>query len=131
MKPLKIVSFIVVIGLTCYVAYFSIRRNTLAPNMVRDNAALIVGTTDDYPPYSFNKDGVIVGFDIDIIKELAHRMAQKIEIKNMSFDVLLLELENGCLQVAAAGVEPSQERNKRFFFTTPHLNSEQFIAVTL
>lgn len=129
MKSTKLVLFVIAIGLTCYIAYHSIRRNTLAPS--KEDTTLIVGTADDYPPFSFNKDGKIVGLDIDLIKELGHRMTQKVEIKNLSFDALLLELERGTIQIIAAGLSPSKEREKKFFFTTPHISGDPFIALTL
>lgn len=129
MNALKPLSFIVALALTCGIAYYAIQRNTLAP--VAENAALVVGTSDDYPPFTFNKDGQIVGFDIDLVHDLGHRMAQKVIIKNMSFDILLLELQRGTIDVIAAGLTPTAERAEKVFFAQSHLEGDPLLVVTL
>ncbi len=91
---------------------------------------LLVGTSDDYPPYTFNKDGEIVGFDIDLAREVARRMGMTMKLTNMSFDILLLELQKGRLQCIAAGLTPTQERAAKVFFTTPYLQGDPLLAVT-
>lgn len=129
MKLIKVASFAGALLLTCYIAYYSIQRNTLAP---REDSAktLIVGTCDDYPPFTFNKDGKIIGFDIDVINELARRMTQKIIVKNMSFDVLLLETQRGTIDVIAAGLTPTEEREKKVSFAMPHLQNDALVVLT-
>ena len=54
---------------------------------------IILGTSADYPPYEFHAliDGkdTIVGFDIELAKEIAKDLGVELEIKDMSFDGLL------------------------------------------
>ncbi len=90
---------------------------------------LIVGTNAEYPPFSFIENDKIVGFDIDIIKEIAHRLHKKISIKNMSFAALLPELQLGSIHAIAAGVTPTEEKAKRAFFTTVHFDGDPLMAI--
>ncbi len=110
------------------VARFMIKKNTLAPSLTEN--VLVVGTSDDYPPYTFSQNGQVVGFDIDLVREIARRMACQIELKTMSFDVLLLELQRGTLQVVAAGTTPTQERAMKVFFSSPYIMGDPLLAVT-
>ncbi|WP_048749138.1 transporter substrate-binding domain-containing protein, partial [Paenibacillus sp. P22] len=55
----------------------------------RSKKTLVLGTSADYAPYEFHKtvDGkdTIVGFDIEIAKEIAKDLNAKLEIKDMDF----------------------------------------------
>ena len=92
---------------------------------------LIVGTNSEFPPFVSIEGENLVGFDIDIIKEVARRLQKKITFKDMPFDALLPELQLGHIHVIAAGLTPTDERAKRVFFTTPHLHSNPLVIVTL
>ncbi len=90
---------------------------------------IIVGTNAEYPPFSFIDNEQIVGFDIDIIKEIAHHLNKKITFKNMSFAALLPELQLGTIHVIAAGMTPSEEKAKRVFFTTVYFDKDPLMVV--
>ncbi|MGB8367099.1 MAG: transporter substrate-binding domain-containing protein [Candidatus Babeliales bacterium] len=92
---------------------------------------LVVGTNAEFPPFSFMENNIIVGFDIDIIKEVAYRLGKKITIKDMPFDALIPDIQLGNIQIIAAGMSPTLERAKRIFFTDPHLTNNPLVIVTL
>lgn len=95
---------------------------TLALTMILSLAAcggetkkkLIVGTSADYAPYEFHTliDGKdqIVGFDMELAKEIAKDLNMELEIKDMEFKMLLGELENGTIDMIIAGFSPDPER---------------------
>ena len=93
---------------------------------------LIVGTSADYPPYaSINLEtNEIIGFDIDIIQEVAQRLNKKIIIKDMPFNYLLFDLYFGHIDVVAAGLTPSEEKEKSISFSKPYLSGDPLIVVT-
>jgi ABC-type amino acid transport substrate-binding protein len=109
-------------------AKFMIKKNTLAPTLT--DQVLVVGTSDDYPPYTFSENGKVVGFDIDLAREIARRMRCEMELKVMSFDILLLELQRGTIQVIAAGLTPTPERALKVFFSSPYIKGDPLLAVT-
>ncbi len=128
---MKKINFLVavLIGVTGYFIHKQWDTNSLAPTDFEE--ILMVGTCDDYPPYSFNRDGKIVGFDIDVITEVSKRMARPLMLKNMSFDILLLELQRGTIHVVAAGLTATKERAEKVLFTKPYLQADPLITVTL
>jgi ABC-type amino acid transport substrate-binding protein len=91
---------------------------------------VVVGTSADYPPYSFKKDGALTGFDIEVIKRVATTIGKDIAFKNMPFNTLLIELQLGRIDVIAAGMTPTKARAKKILFTNPHLTDDPLIAVT-
>lgn len=102
------------------------------PNITRSPETidtLIVGTNAEFPPFSHIENDTIVGFDIDVIQELAKRLDKKITFRDMSFEALIPELQLGNIHVIAAGMTPTEERAKRVFFSTPHLTGDSLMAI--
>lgn len=93
---------------------------------------LIVGTTADFPPFSFrDKDNTITGFDIDVVKEVAKRLNLDVDIQDKAFSTLIAQVESGNLHVIAAGMTPTPERATRVSFTKPYLTGNPLLVVTL
>lgn len=120
-------SLVLVVGaLIALTWYRSIREAKPLENMI------IVGTSADYPPFSFrDKELTIVGFDIDIAKEVAKRLGMEIAIQDKPFGLLLPQLELGQIHMIAAGMTPTEERAKRINFTKPYLQGNPLLVVTL
>lgn len=91
---------------------------------------LVVGTNAEYPPYCFYEGEKIVGFDIDVIREIGRRLQKDILIKDLSFDALLPALQVGQVDVLAAGMSATPTRAQRVSFTRPHLVSDPLVLVS-
>lgn len=100
------------------------------PMQAIDPNSLIVGTNAEYAPFSFMKDGIISGFDIDLIHEVAARLGKTIQMHDMPFDALIPALQTGTIQIIAAGITPTPERAERVIFTKPYLTGDQLAIVT-
>jgi arginine/lysine/histidine transporter system substrate-binding protein len=112
------------------VATFMWYRTTKQPQPLSD--VLIVGTSADFPPFSFrDTQNNIAGFDIDIITELAKRLNMQTIIKDRPFGVLLPDIELGQLHVIAAGMTPTPERQKSVKFTKPYITGNPLVIVSL
>jgi len=95
----------------------------------RNEGVLVVGTSDDYPPYTFNENGKIVGFDIDLARAVADRLGKKICVKSMNFSILLLELDRGVVDLLAAGITP-RKTSFNVKFTEPYIAGDPFIVIS-
>lgn len=80
-----------------------------------EKSKLVVGTSADYAPYEFHKlvDGKdeILGFDMDLAREIANDMGKELVIKDMDFKLLLSELNLGNIDMIIAGFSPDPERD--------------------
>lgn len=84
---------------------------------------LVVGTCAGFPPYEiFNKSGEVIGFDIDIANIIAENLGKKLVIKDMSFDALLMSLNQGKIDMVIAGVSITQA--KLFKYAMVHYYGE-------
>ena len=95
-----------------------------------EQAPLIVGTNAEFPPFTFLANEEIVGFDIDISKEVAKRLSREIKFKDVPFDALLPDLFLGNVDFVAAGMSVTEERAKRVLFTKPYLKDDPLVILT-
>ncbi|CQR56198.1 transporter substrate-binding domain-containing protein [Paenibacillus riograndensis] len=107
--------------------------NSAPTNSTTATKTLTLGTSADFPPYEFHKvvDGkdTIVGFDIEIAKEIAADMGAKLEIKDLSFDSLLNELSSGRVDMVISGLSPTPERAKAVGLSDIYYKAEQAVVV--
>lgn len=97
---------------------------------VSQENVLIVGTNSEYAPFSYMENNQIVGFDIDLINEIAKAMGRTVEIQDMPFDALIPALQTGSLQLIASGITPTQKRALQVNFTKPYLKGDQLLIVS-
>jgi polar amino acid transport system substrate-binding protein len=91
---------------------------------------LLVGTNAEFPPFCYIENKTIVGFDIDVVTEVAKRLGKTAKIKDMPFDALLPGIALGSLDVVAAGMSYTEERGKRALFTKSYLNGNLVILAS-
>lgn len=72
---------------------------------------LHLGTNVTYPPYeSYNKNGEVVGFDIDIAHAIANKLGLELVIKDISFEGLIVGLNQGKFDIILAGISITPQR---------------------
>ncbi|HAU30573.1 TPA: hypothetical protein DCW54_03025, partial [Candidatus Dependentiae bacterium] len=92
---------------------------------------LIIGTTADYPPFSFKKSGEIQGFDIELAKTVAEKLSLEYEIRDLPFSLLLPNLQEGKVHIAAAGLSAEPSRRHQALFTKPYVTQDPLVILTL
>ncbi|MBW5396220.1 basic amino acid ABC transporter substrate-binding protein [Brachyspira pilosicoli] len=90
---------------------------------------LYVGTNAEFEPFEYRDGENIVGFDIDLINEIAKIMKQDIEVVDMAFDGLLPALQSKKIDIIIAGMTADEERKKFVNFTDPYYSTQQSILV--
>ncbi len=100
---------------------------------IKEKGKIVLGTSADYPPYEFHKtiDGqdTIVGFDIEIAKEVATSLGVELEIVDMKFEGLLPALMGGKIDFIVAGMNPTEERKKSVDFSVVYYDAHQTVLV--
>ena len=100
---------------------------------IKASGQLRVGTSADYPPYEFHAivDGkdTIIGFDIEIIKEVAKDLGVELALTDMGFDGLLTALQSGNLDMVISGMTPTPERAEAVDFSDVYYVAIQKVIV--
>ena len=94
---------------------------------------LVLGTSADYAPFEFHKiiDGkdTIVGFDIELARQIAEDMGKELVIKDMEFGNLITELNNGTIDMIISSLTPDAERAKQVDFSECYYYGEQVCII--
>lgn len=95
---------------------------------VQARGVLRIATDATYSPFEFMEGENIVGFDVDIAKELARELGVKTEFISMEWSGVFAALETGKCDLVMAGVTITPERKKGNAFTRPYFLSGQVFA---
>ena len=95
------------------------------------NHRLIVGTNAEFAPFTFIDDGEIVGFEIDMAREVCRRLGYEMQLVDLPFDSLIPEITTGAVHFVAAGMTVTEERAKKVCFTIPYLSEDPLVMVSL
>ena len=91
---------------------------------IQDTGVIRVGTDPTWPPYQMLDDnGEIVGFEVDIANECAERLGLTIEWNDVSFDSIILSVDQGTLDMGVSGFSVTAKRLAEVSFTLPHSNT--------
>ena len=77
-----------------------------------------------------NGKDTIVGFDIDLAKDIAKDMGVELELKELAFDALLTTLQTGQVDVIISGLSATEERRKTVDFSEPYYRGGQSLLTT-
>ena len=92
---------------------------------VKARGKLVVGVSDTTPPFSFKKDGVHVGYDIDMVRAVAKHMRLPVETVSLTSAQRIPMLKEGKLDFVATSMTRTPARLKDvdfsvIYFVTPH-----------
>lgn len=97
---------------------------------IKKAGTIKVGTSADYPPFeSVDQSGNKVGFDIDLMTEIAKQMGVKLEWVDMPFDSLIAGVQQGKIDAVISSMNYSEERAKEVTFTDAYYTLEDSFLV--
>ncbi|BDH45372.1 cystine ABC transporter substrate-binding protein [Salmonella enterica subsp. enterica serovar Choleraesuis] len=90
-------------------------------NQVKERGSLRVGLEGTYPPFSFqDENGKLDGFEVEFAEALAKHMGIKADLKPTKWDGMLAALDSKRVDVVINQVTISDERKKKYDFSTPY-----------
>ena len=93
-----------------------------------DFKVLKVGMSGNQPPLTMqNREGGIMGFDVDLARALAAAMQVKLEIKTMPFGDLMSALEKDEIDMVISGMSITPQRTEKVTFIGPYMMSGKSI----
>ena len=95
---------------------------------VIDFKVLTVGMSANQPPMTMvNREGGVMGFDVDLARALATAMKVKLEIKAMPFGELMSALEDDKIDMVMSGMSITPQRTELVSFVGPYMMSGKSI----
>lgn len=97
---------------------------------IKQAGVIKIGTSADYPPFeSVDANGNKVGFDVDLMAEIAKRLDVKLEWVDMPFDSLIAAVQEGKIDGSISAFNYSEERDQTIDFSDAYYTSEDAFTV--
>lgn len=95
-----------------------------------DSKKFVLGLDASFPPMGFTEaDGSIVGYDIDLAKEVSKRLGLEFVAKPIDWNAKEMELFSGSIDCIWNGFTITDERINSMSFTPAYLNNDQVLVV--
>lgn len=91
---------------------------------------ILVGSDIAFEPFESIVDGEPVGFDIDLMDEIASRIGLEVEYQNTPFDTIFTQLAGGAFDAIISAITITDERDQTIDFSDPYFAANQGLAVT-
>lgn len=100
---------------------------------IKASGKLVVGTASGYAPYEFvdvtSPNQEIIGVDLELAKAIADELGVELEVQDMVFSSLLSSLPAHKIDIAIAGIAPTDERKETMDFSDSYLFATQSILI--
>ena len=90
---------------------------------------LTLATNAEFPPYEYHDGDKIVGIDMDIADAIAKKLGLEVQIEDIAFDSVILEVTSGKADSGLAGISATDERKQSVAFSDTYTTSKQLIIV--
>jgi polar amino acid transport system substrate-binding protein len=91
---------------------------------------IVVGANIGNVPWEFaDRGGELVGFEIDLAREVARRLGHTVEVVNIPFNGLFPAVQSGRVDVALSSMTVTEKRLASVGFVQPYYDSAQSLTV--
>lgn len=99
---------------------------------VMKNKMLVEVTDQAYPPFSYIDDkGEVVGFDVDVSKEVAKRVGVDYKVETPSWEIIVAGNWNGRWDICVCSMTPTKERAEVLDFVNEYYSAPANIVVNV
>jgi polar amino acid transport system substrate-binding protein len=90
---------------------------------------IIVGANVGNVPWEFqDTTGTIIGFEVDLVTELAKRLNREVDIINVPFNGMFAAVQSGRIDIAISSIGITEKRLESVSFTQPYYDSDQSLT---
>lgn len=88
---------------------------------IKAKGEIVIATEGTWAPWTYHDEqDNLIGFDIEVAKEVANKLGVKATFIEGEWDGLLAGLETGRYDTMANGVEITDDRSEKYYFTKPY-----------
>lgn len=91
---------------------------------------LVPGTAPGFAPFEYKEDGELIGFDVDLLAAVAEEAGYELaEWSEVEFGSLIGDLTSQDIDIIAAGMTITEDRQEQIAFSDPYFESNQSVLV--
>jgi len=109
--------------------FFAVLFSILVGTAAAQERMITVGTSVEGKPFSFYQDGKWVGFDLDLLAEIAQESKFRVQIAPMEFGALVPALQTANIDMAMSSIYMTEARKKVVDFSDPYYMSSLGVLV--
>ena len=125
----KFLKYIAVTCFVCFGCFIGAFAKDSSLEDIKARGYIKVSTNAEFDPFEYKESGKTKGIDIDIIKKVAEHLGVDVEVNDVSFDAVTLEIRNKKCDVAISAMSYSEERAQNVSFSDSYYVSKQVIIV--
>ena len=91
--------------------------------------ALRIGTYFVNPPFEFIRGGLKVGYEIDLMNDIARRLSLQADFVNTRWETILQELSEHKYDCIVGGITITAAREQTLYWSTPYLTTTLSLVV--
>jgi len=99
------------------------RLRTLSPGTLR------IGTYFVNPPFEYVSNGQRIGFEVDLMNEIARRLSLQPVFVDTEWETILQEMQNGKYDCIVGGITITPERRRMLAWSTPYMTTTLSLVV--
>lgn len=88
---------------------------------IQEKGEIIVATEGTWAPWTYHDESdVLVGFDVEVAQKIAEKLGVKATFVEVPWDGIFAGLDSQRYDIAANGVEVTEERSQKYDFSAPY-----------
>ena len=88
---------------------------------IQSKGEIVVATEGAWAPWTYHDEaGTLVGFDVEVAQAIAAKLGVTATFAETEWDGIFAGLDSGRYDIAANGVEVTEERTRKYDFSTPY-----------
>lgn len=88
---------------------------------IQGKGEIVVATEGAWAPWTYHdENGTLVGFDVEVAQAIAAKLGVTATFAETEWDGIFAGLDSGRYDIAANGVEVTEERARKYDFSTPY-----------
>jgi cystine transport system substrate-binding protein len=88
---------------------------------IKDRGEIVIATEGTWAPWTYHdEDDRLVGFDVEVATKIAEKLGVKATFVECAWDSIFAGLDSERYDIAANGIEVTDERSEKYDFTTPY-----------
>ncbi|MDD3123276.1 MAG: amino acid ABC transporter substrate-binding protein [Acholeplasmataceae bacterium] len=124
----KIIVLLVAFALSFGLISCSSTKDLTTWEKIQEQGYFVVGLDDTFAPMGFRDDaGNVVGFDVDLAKEVAKRLGVNVIFQPIDWDSKAFELNSGTIDMIWNGLTITDSRLLEMSFSNPYLANRQIV----
>ncbi|WP_407857614.1 transporter substrate-binding domain-containing protein [Enterococcus hailinensis] len=104
-------------------------KKTATTNSSDVKKTIVVGTSGVSKPFSYEKDGQLTGYDVEVVKAIFKGTDYKVKFEKTEFESILSGVDSGRYQLGVNNFSYNEERGSKYTFSYPIITNPNVFTV--